>query len=310
MPREKPYWKYLQELQPDLILLESPAEAETLLPCVLNEQMEPPVALLAYQPDQPQNAVFYPFAEFSPEWQTIVYALRNEVPLRFFDLPLVHSMAQNQEPHNTTEEQQEEIIPTVYRDPFDYLAEAAGYTDGESWWETTIEHRKDSADVFQAVKEAVTALREELPEHTSPRDQLREAWMRKMIRTAQKENFERIAVVCGAWHVPALENMPKVKEDNELLKGLPKIKIECTWIPLGHISLEAQTPTADPSALRKDITDYRGHAEIHLVTEGDFAGLEQLRHRRQNSRRFAAQAAQLMELALEKADAALPVRQR
>lgn len=62
--------EYLQELQPDLILLEGPAEAETLLPCVLNEQMEPPVALLAYQPDQPQNAVFYPFAEFSPEWQT------------------------------------------------------------------------------------------------------------------------------------------------------------------------------------------------------------------------------------------------
>ena len=55
--------EYLQELQPDLILLESPAEAETLLPCVLNEQMEPPVALLAYQPDQPQNAVFYPFAD-------------------------------------------------------------------------------------------------------------------------------------------------------------------------------------------------------------------------------------------------------
>ena len=43
--------EYLQELQPDLILLEGPAEAETLLPCVQNEQMEPPVALLAYQPD-------------------------------------------------------------------------------------------------------------------------------------------------------------------------------------------------------------------------------------------------------------------
>ena len=80
--------EYLQELKPDLILLEGPAKAEALLPCALNEQMEPPVALLAYQPDQPQNAVFYPFAEFSPEWQTICYAMRNEVPLRFFDLPL------------------------------------------------------------------------------------------------------------------------------------------------------------------------------------------------------------------------------
>lgn len=261
--------EYLQELQPDLILLEGPAEAEALLPCALNEQMEPPVALLAYQPDQPQNAVFYPFAEFSPEWQTICYAMRNEVPLRFFDLPLTHSMALNQktakeekeetpqeepEGQETTQEviaetetsiqeaeisakKQETVSETeeetgdIYRDPFDYLAEAAGYTDGECWWETTIEHRKDSADVFLAVQEAVTALREELPQHTSPRDLLREAWMRKMIRTAQKENFERIAVVCGAWHVPALENVPKVKEDNELLKGLAKVKVECTWIP-------------------------------------------------------------------------------
>lgn len=261
--------EYLQELQPDLILLEGPAEAEVLLPCALNEQMEPPVALLAYQPDQPQNAVFYPFAEFSPEWQTICYAMRNEVPLRFFDLPLAHSMALSQksakeekeetpqdepEGQETTQEvitetetgiqeaeisakkqetasETEEETGDIYRDPFDYLAEAAGYTDGECWWETTIEHRKDSADVFLAVQEAVTALREELPKHTSPRDLLREAWMRKMIRAAQKENFERIAVVCGAWHVPALENMPKVKEDNELLKGLAKVKVECTWIP-------------------------------------------------------------------------------
>lgn len=219
--------EYLQELKPDLILLEGPAEAEVLLPCALSEQMEPPVALLAYQPDQPQNAVFYPFAEFSPEWQTICYAIRNEVPLRFFDLPLAHSMALSQKPAK----EEKEATGDIYRDPFDYLAEAAGYTDGECWWETTIEHRKDSADVFLAVQEAVTALREELPKHTSPRDLLREAWMRKMIRAAQKENFERIAVVCGAWHVPALENMPKVKEDNELLKGLAKVKVECTWIP-------------------------------------------------------------------------------
>ena len=261
--------EYLQELKPDLILLEGPAEAETLLPCALSEQMEPPVALLAYQPDQPQNAVFYPFAEFSPEWQTICYAMRNEVPLRFFDLPLTHSMALNQKtaekekdetPQDEPEGQKtaqeviaetetniqeaeisakeqetasetEEETTDIYKDPFDYLAEAAGYTDGECWWETTIEHRKDSADVFLAVQEAVTALREELPKQTSPRDLLREAWMRKMIRAAQKENFKRIAVVCGAWHVPALENMPKVKEDNELLKGLAKVKVECTWIP-------------------------------------------------------------------------------
>ena len=213
---------YLQELQPDLILLEGPPEAEALLSCVENPQMVPPVALLAYQPDEPQNALFYPFAEFSPEWQTMRYAAQNGIPLRFFDLPLIHSMALRK---------QAEPEEKPLGDPFDWLAHAAGFTDGETWWETMIEHRRESGEIFQAVKEAVAALREELPDHTSSRDLLREAWMRKMIRAAQKENFERIAVVCGAWHVPALDSMPKQKEDNELLKGLPKVKIECTWIP-------------------------------------------------------------------------------
>ena len=136
------------------------------------------------------------------------------------------------EEEETQEAEEETAIQESFTgDPFDYLAEAAGYTDGESWWEMNIEQRKDNTEIFQAVKEAVTALRETLPKKTSRLDLLREAWMRKMLRTAQKENFSNIAVVCGAWHVPALETLPKVKEDNELLKGLEKVKIDCTWIP-------------------------------------------------------------------------------
>ncbi len=222
---------YLQELQPDLILVEDPAEGEALLSCVDSPQMKPPVALLAYQPDEPQNAVFYPFAEFSPEWQVMRYAVENQVPFRFFDLPLAHSMALRKQAAEATEEVATAEVEKASGDAFDWLAHASGFTDGESWWETMIEHRRDSIDIFQAVQEAVTALREELPEHTSSRDLIREAWMRKMIRAAQKENYERIAVVCGAWHVPALSSMLKVKDDNELLKGLPKVKVECTWIP-------------------------------------------------------------------------------
>ena len=136
------------------------------------------------------------------------------------------------EEEETQEAEEETAIQESFTgDPFDYLAEAAGYTDGESWWEMNIEQRKDNTEIFQAVKEAVTALRETLPKKTSRLDLLREAWMRKMLRTAQKENFSNIAVVCGAWHVPALKTLPKVKEDNELLKGLEKVKIDCTWIP-------------------------------------------------------------------------------
>lgn len=218
----------LERIRPDLILLEGPAEAEALMTFIADEQMKPPVALLGYQPDVPQNAVFYPFADFSPEWQALRYALREKVALRFFDLPLAHSLAFTTEEEDDRE-QGEPQLPS--RDPFDWLAQAAGYPDGEAWWNMNIEQRKDNTDIFEGVKEAVQALREALPEHTSHRDLIREAWMRRMIRAAQKEPFERIAVICGAWHVPTLENMPKVKDDNELLKGLAKVKVECTWIP-------------------------------------------------------------------------------
>lgn len=229
----------LQRLHPDLILLEGPPEAEPLLSHIKDKGMKPPVALLAYCPESPQTAVFYPFAEFSPEWQTLHYAAEQNTPLRFFDLPLVYSLAADKIEEEATEEanekeheQEEEISPetTDTHDPFDHYARISGYEDGEQWWDIEIENRRDTTDLFEAVKEAITALRENLPEQNE-RHLLREAWMRKMIRTAQKEGYENIAVVCGAWHVPALASMPTAKEDNERLKNLPKIKVDCTWIP-------------------------------------------------------------------------------
>ena len=55
----------LREYQPDCILLEGPPEADALLPLAAEADMQPPVALLAYRPDAPQQAVYYPFAAFS-----------------------------------------------------------------------------------------------------------------------------------------------------------------------------------------------------------------------------------------------------
>ena len=38
-----------------------------------------------------------------------------------------------------------------------------------------------------------------------------------------------VAVVCGAWHVPALRQRRKPSEDRALLKGLPRLKVAATW---------------------------------------------------------------------------------
>lgn len=55
--------------------------------------------------------------------------------------------------------------------------------------------------------------------------------MRIEIAKAAKEYDSAIAVVCGAWHVPALAERRSLAADRELLKGRPKTKIKATWAP-------------------------------------------------------------------------------
>ena len=250
----------LETLRPDCILVEGPPDAADALPLLAHRQMKPPVALLIYPPDQPQRAVFYPFAVFSPEWQALGYGLARKIAVRFMDLPQFHRLAAEDDPESQiSDPESEDTHPEsqisdpesrIHDDPIGQLAAAAGYSDGERWWEHMVEHRRDGADLFAAILEAMAALRESAlpadklieqggasPEirREAQREAQREAWMRKTIRAAAQEGFKRIAVVCGAWHAPALTidagNTPSAKDDEELLKGLPKVKTQATWTP-------------------------------------------------------------------------------
>jgi hypothetical protein len=120
----------------------------------------------------------------------------------------------------------------VAEDPVAYLARLAGYADSEQWWETHLEHAPGNADTFALVLELMTALREELQRPETPETLLREAYMRETLRATLAQGYQRVAVVCGAWHAPVLTepNFQK-KEDKALLKGLKKVPIEATWIP-------------------------------------------------------------------------------
>jgi Family of unknown function (DUF5682) len=78
----------------------------------------------------------------------------------------------------------------------------------------------------------MTALRDGQP--LSAHEARREAWMRQTVREAQKEGHARIALVCGAWHAPALATMPTAKADAETLRGMPKVSVAATWLPWTH----------------------------------------------------------------------------
>ncbi|MEU0378331.1 DUF5682 family protein [Streptomyces cyaneofuscatus] len=239
----------LDAARPAAVLIEGPPEGDALLPLAADPQMRPPVALLAHAVDDPGRAAFWPLAEFSPEWVAIRWALAHDVPVRFIDLPATHSLALK-EPHGdrpgeetgpaeTPELPEQEATPHV--DPIRVLAEIAGYDDPERWWEDVVEHRSPAADAtadalapFTALAEAMTALREAYGDGGHPRDAVREAYMRIQLRTARKEFGDGVAVVCGAWHVPALAARTTLAADRALLKGLPKVKAEMTWVPWTH----------------------------------------------------------------------------
>ena len=212
----------LDVLAPDVLLIEMPQEAESLLVHAANEAMKPPVALLIHRTDLPEKASFYPFAEYSPEWQAIRWALAHQIPIRCFDLLSAHMFA--------LREEENEPVPSQ-PDPFEWFAKADGYSDGERWWNDRVEERREQGNFFEAILEAVTTLRGDLGLTESRETLLREAWMRKCMRTAEKDGFSNIAVVCGAWHAPALKAVVKAGDDNTLLKNLPKHKVAATWIP-------------------------------------------------------------------------------
>src|SRR6266516_2638170 len=71
----------LGALAPDVVLIEGPPEADGLVGHV--GALVPPVAILAYAVDRPGRAAFWPFADFSPEWQAVRFATVAGLPVRF-----------------------------------------------------------------------------------------------------------------------------------------------------------------------------------------------------------------------------------
>ncbi|NUP27715.1 MAG: hypothetical protein HOQ44_13665, partial [Nocardia sp.] len=246
----------LAEFRPDTVLIEGPADADPLVIHTAAASMAPPVALLGYIADEPARAAFWPYAVFSPEWQALRYAVDNEVPVRFCDLPAAQVLAVDDRSGG--------------RDALAELAAAGGYDDAERWWDAVVESSSD-AGTFAAITEAMAALRETAvvepepatgdPEPAATADDpagglgglpaaavdgtgdadpvapepeplvldrhtlIREAHMRQVLRKARRDGARRIAVVCGAWHAPALqEPLGPAAADLRLLKGLPKVK--------------------------------------------------------------------------------------
>jgi len=234
----------LDALDPVCVLVEGPPEGDELIQYAADPDLKPPVAMLLHAADEASLASFMPFAEFSPEWQAVQWALKHRRPVRFIDWPAAVSLAQEK----AAREHPENAHPRTRVDALDLLASAAGYEDGETFWNGLIEQHGGSGQqalsVFASIETAMTETRAlEDPDAQSSeqasRNLQREAFMRSNIRAALKEFEGNIVVVTGAWHISGLRQSTKPADDRALVKDLPRVKIEATWVPWTDSRLSA-----------------------------------------------------------------------
>ena len=207
------------------------------MPLVADDDLVPPVALLGYVVDQPERAAFLPLARFSPEWVALRWAAAHGRPVVPIDLELAFSLAPGGAPETGPRPG-----PTRWpswpprrgsRRPR-ALVGGHGRAPGR---------RPDPGDAFRAVAEAMAAVRGTAPPPSGHEGPARsEAAMREAIRRARAGGVGPVAVVCGAWHVPALTDLdrPARPEPTSAARAAAqrqhsnKAKVAVTWVPWTH----------------------------------------------------------------------------
>lgn len=239
---------YLDQVRPELLMIEGLADATDLIPDITRAETRPPIAVLAYTDTLPVRTLVYPLANYSPEFQAICWAREHSVPVEFIDLPSSHFLAlqdlevelSNKQPSS----EPEDSLPAPSRSLYERFAELAGERDYETYWERNFEHGTAENSYRGAILEFGRAIRE--LEEDAPRWRaesiVRESFMRRRIAEAIAEGHppERIVAVVGAFHAPVLSGELPTMSDQELA-SLPQRSSKLTLMPYSYFKLSSQS---------------------------------------------------------------------
>jgi Family of unknown function (DUF5682) len=219
----------LTRVQPELVLVEGPADANAMLSVLTDPETVPPIALLGYRNDGTPGATTWPFAAYSPEYAALCWAHTHGKQARFIDITsgqsLAESAAENAaekaaqtEAHAAASDEPAEPrnddmpdaeangTPTAdMQSPGARLAAQSGYRSFEEFWEASFEAPNyQEADFRAALLAFAEATRHG---HTrADRHRARDAVMQAAIERAIAEGTapEKIFVVLGAAHAAAM----------------------------------------------------------------------------------------------------------
>jgi hypothetical protein len=247
------------EVRPTAVLVEGPGDATDHVRHLVHKDTRPPLAVLAYTRERPVRSILYPLAEYSPEWVALTRGVRAKADVRFIDLPAaVFLRLHEASPPETGEAPPESADPTTappdprrqasehtrayLDDPWQEIARLSGDPDHETWWERHFETTADPASYSGAIFEFGRGLRELRALKPEYENLAREAHMRRCIRAVLDEGHkpDRVLVVCGAFHAPALTDDLPAMTDKEL-KALPRVDTSLTLMPYSYYRLSSQS---------------------------------------------------------------------
>ncbi|QDV47713.1 VWA domain containing CoxE-like protein [Stieleria neptunia] len=191
----------LERFAPDVILIELPSDLSDWMPHIADPQTQAPIAISAVDPDG--GMMFYPLADFSPEFAAVRWASANGVSVRACDLSVSAKSKSAESPPSDRElnaTRSSQLADSV--DVLSQLKRRVGASDVGDLWQRLVESPGCDADPETIRRAALTfgwAVR--LDDHEpSPRDLLREAAMRQAIR----DSAGKTVAIVGAFHAPVL----------------------------------------------------------------------------------------------------------
>lgn len=190
----------LDGFQPEVLLIELPAEAAPWLGHLADPETYAPIALAGAAGDGGEVA-FYPFADFSPELAAVRWAQAHNVPVLPCDAPLGLIAGSLPGVTAASAEPAESDAPRPgYHEALRTVRSGRGSDD---LWDRQVEARAPGSSPEQVRRAALAvgwALREDAPQ-VALRDLAREAWMRAVLRSV---GDRRAAMLLGAFHIPAM----------------------------------------------------------------------------------------------------------
>src|SRR5262245_51493138 len=87
--------RLLDQVQPELVLIEGPEDADGLVDAIVDPETRPPVAILGYRTDGTPASGLCPFAAYSPEYVALRWSRARGKTARFIDITTGQSLARD-----------------------------------------------------------------------------------------------------------------------------------------------------------------------------------------------------------------------